>query len=166
MSGKLKLNSGVAWCVVGLVLVFSGAGCDDDESGADAAHGGHDDDHGDDDDAATPHDHDAMIGPDSGATCPASSTLTYDNFGKDFMTKYCVRCHSSKLKGSIARSMAPDGHDFDTLAGIDLVAKHIDEYAAAGPDSTNTKMPLSGVKPTVDERKKLGEWLACDLPEN
>lgn len=98
----------------------------------------------------------------TGATCPSSSDLTYESFGRDFMEKYCTRCHSSKLTGA-ARMDAPPGHDFDTLTGVLAVAEHVDEYAAAGPDATNTVMPPSGATPSAEERRKLGEWLACEL---
>lgn len=137
-------------------LMFA-AGCgSDDDAGHDDEHDG---DHNDGD-----HDHSKAVGPPSGAECPTNSTLTYDNFGKKFFEDYCIRCHSSKLKGD-ARMGAPAGHDFDSLAGIELVADHIDQKAAAGASKTNVAMPPDNPKPTVEERKKLGEWLACDLKE-
>jgi len=95
------------------------------------------------------------------ATCPADNTLTYDTFGKAFMTSYCVRCHSSTLKGSAGEGAA-EGHDYDTLNGILPWFDHIDEHAAAGPTIINTEMPPSGPLPTDDERRKLGQWLACE----
>ncbi len=98
----------------------------------------------------------------SGATCTQTSTLTYENFGRPFMETYCTRCHSSELRGS-DRNGAPIYHDFDTLLGILVVADHVDEYTAAGPDSTNKIMPPNGVAPTVEERFDLGDWLACEL---
>lgn len=99
----------------------------------------------------------------SGATCPPNSTLTYDNFTAGFMASYCTRCHASTLEGS-ARHGAPLFHDFDTEAGILNVGHHVDEYAAAGPSAVNTLMPDDGgAAPTVEERQKLGEWLACQL---
>ena len=97
----------------------------------------------------------------SGAVCPSGSTLTYDSFGKDFMTKYCTRCHSSAVTGEM-RNGAPSDHNFNTFAGIFVMADHIDEHAAAGPDAVNTEMPPSDPKPTEEERRKLGEWLACE----
>jgi uncharacterized membrane protein len=134
----------VSWGVIVLCLAFVGGGCDDD--------------------AGPDHDHDGTaIGPESGATCPDNSTLSYDNFGKDFMSKYCLRCHSTKVTGA-ARMMAPADHNFDTLAEIALLAEHIDQYAAAGPASTNVKMPKNDPKPSMDDRMKLGEWLACGAP--
>jgi uncharacterized membrane protein len=87
---------------------------------------------------------------------------TYENFGRDFMTRYCVRCHSSELQGP-ARNGAPDGHDFDVYQGIVPVAEHIDQFAAAGPTNVNVRMPPKGSAPTMSERKKLGQWMACEL---
>jgi uncharacterized membrane protein len=101
-------------------------------------------------------------GEPTGATCPTSSTLTYESFGKPFMEAYCTRCHSSTLKGAAARHDAPAGHDFDTLEGILVVAEHVDEYAAAGPAATNRIMPPEAPRPTDEERAQLGEWLACE----
>jgi uncharacterized membrane protein len=99
-------------------------------------------------------------GKPSGAVCPSGSTLTYENFGRTFMTTYCTRCHSSAVTGEM-RQGAPADHNFDSLAGIVDMAEHIDEHAAAGPDSVNTAMPPSDPKPMADDRRKLGEWLAC-----
>lgn len=96
------------------------------------------------------------------STCPASSQLTYESFGKPFMEAYCTRCHSSAKTGS-ARQGAPEGHDFDTLGGILVVAEHIDENAAAGPAAMNTEMPPTDPKPSEQERRDLGEWLACEV---
>ncbi|HEX5100693.1 MAG TPA: hypothetical protein VFV94_14385, partial [Polyangiaceae bacterium] len=77
----------------------------------------------------------------TGATCPETSVLTYESFGRAFMSNYCTRCHSSMLSGS-ARNGAPSDHNFDTLAGIRATpAEHIDEEAAAGPQNVNTSMP-------------------------
>lgn len=135
------------WATVPVILAV---GCGDDSADP------HPDDHHHDDEEED-------VGPDSGATCPDGSDVTYDNFAKDFFSEYCLRCHSSKLTGA-ARMMAPLDHDFDTIEGIALVAKHVDQLAAAGK-VTNDMMPPSGPKPTLEERKKLGEWLACDLPE-
>ena len=101
----------------------------------------------------------------SGATCPQGSTLTYTSFGKAFMDQYCVSCHASSLSGA-ARQGAPSDHDFDTLALVHATeAEHIDENAAAGPNAVNTEMPPAGSKaPSEEERRKLGEWLACGAP--
>lgn len=95
------------------------------------------------------------------SSCPNQSTLTYESFGRAFMESYCTRCHSSTRTG-FARSGAPTGHDFDTLSGILLVAEHIDQHAAAGPAGKNTEMPPTDPKPSDEERRQLGGWLACE----
>lgn len=107
---------------------------------------------------------DDVFGPPTESTCPEGSTLTYNNFGKNFMTKYCTRCHSSELMGE-DRQGAPTFHDFDTLYGIRAVSNHIDETTAAGPAAINDGMPVDGPSPTKDERYQLGEWIACGMPE-
>jgi uncharacterized membrane protein len=150
MARGSKHSAMIAVTYLSLVLIPSMAlqACGDDH-----AH-----DHGD-------HDHDEPVGPPSGAVCPDDSTLTYENFGQMFMEDYCTRCHSSELEGD-ARMDAPDGHDFDTIEGIWAVQDHIDQMAASGPDKTNMAMPLGNPKPTLEERELLGEWLACEAPEN
>jgi hypothetical protein len=89
--------------------------------------------------------------------------LTYTNFGQSFMQMYCVRCHSSQLKGP-DRNGAPLLHDFDTLYGIKPFIPHIDETTASGPAATNTSMPVGAPEPSNDQRMQLGEWLACGAP--
>jgi uncharacterized membrane protein len=99
----------------------------------------------------------------TGATCPPGSDLTYDSFGRQFFSDYCTRCHSTSVTGA-ARMNAPLDHNFDTLDGVKQEIEHVDEVAAAGPDSTNTLMPPDGKKPSAEERLKLGEWIACGTP--
>lgn len=143
------------------VLLAVGCGDDSGDDDHEDVHGDHGDDHGD----AAPHDHDADVGPPSESVCPeAGSDLTYANFAKGFFSSYCLRCHSAKVKGDL-RMGAPADHNFDTLEEIELLAKHIDEKAAAGPTVTNETMPPSGAKPSLADRKKLGEWLECGVPE-
>lgn len=99
----------------------------------------------------------------TGSTCPPDSTLTYDSFAAGFMASYCTRCHASTLSGP-DRHGAPLFHDFDSERGILNVGHHVDEYAAAGPLAVNTLMPGDdGPAPTVEERRQLGQWLACAL---
>ena len=112
----------------------------------------------------------------TGTVCPTPDplTLTYDNFGRDFMTRYCTWCHDSSLPRS-QRNGAPIYHDFDTLLGVRQVIDHVDEQAGFGPDAHNTFMPgdrCPSVKggpldkpcdqPTAEERSKLAQWLACE----
>jgi hypothetical protein len=142
------------WVAVPVVLA---AGCGDDDSDEHDP-GDHDDEHGD-------HDHSKPVGPPSEAECPNpdESDLTYDNFAKGFFSEYCNRCHSADVKGD-KRMNAPADHNFDTLEQIELLQDHIDQMAAAGK-KTNTTMPPSDPKPSLEDRKKLGEWIACGLKE-
>jgi len=121
--------------------------------------------HGDEDSGCCHEDdsHGVELGPPTGALCPSTQTLTYDNFAGPFMEKYCTRCHSSKLSGE-DRNGAPLYHDFDTLAGIRPVANHVDQMAGSGPNATNLQMPPDGDMPTLEERQKLAEWIACGIP--
>jgi hypothetical protein len=177
MGAKRRVTGMFAGSVLSAYVLTSliAAGCDDDKAADNPA--AHDDDHGsagssdhDDhsDEAAAggeaPHTHDAstMVGPLTGATCPTGSTLTYDNFAKAFFSNYCLRCHSEKVTGA-ARMDAPSDHNFDTLAEIDLLSMHIDEMAGSGPSATNTTMPPSDPKPTMEERQKLSEWIVCGV---
>jgi len=86
----------------------------------------------------------------SGATCPSTSTLTYDNFGRGFFANYCDRCHTNGISPTLM-----------TQAQIQAQRTAIDLNAAAGPNGVNTLMPESGTAPTEAERRQLGEWLAC-----
>jgi len=104
-----------------------------------------------------------LFGKPTASACPQNSTLTYDTFGRGFMESYCTRCHSSALTGA-ARKGAPSFHDFDTRFGIEAVSDHIDETTAAGPAAVNQGMPPRGPRPSLDERRQLGEWIACGLP--
>lgn len=144
MNRAVAIRFAVSLWVLPLAL---GVGCGGDDDG------GHDDDHGEEN-----------VGPDSGATCPDNSTLTYENFGKEFFSSYCLRCHSSSVTGE-KRMGAPPDHNFDKLSEIDLLKKHIDQMAASGPAHTNETMPPSNPKPSKEEREKLGEWIACEVPE-
>ena len=101
-----------------------------------------------------------LFGPPTEASCPDNSVLTYENFGKQFMERYCTRCHAVALTGA-QRHGAPSFHDFDTIFGVRAVADHVDETTASGPAATNTSMPPDSPKPADNERRALGEWLAC-----
>ncbi|MDB4932129.1 MAG: hypothetical protein JWM10_4613 [Myxococcaceae bacterium] len=92
-------------------------------------------------------------GGSSGATCPTNSTLTYDNFGRQFFATYCDRCHAAGTRPT-----------YSTLAQIRADRSAIDLAAAAGDSNVNTSMPESGTAPTEAVRRQLGEWLACNAP--
>jgi len=99
----------------------------------------------------------------SGAECPDGSTLTYDSFGREFMTDYCTSCHDSALSGTL-RNDAPSAYNFDTIEGIRDASDEIDGEAAAGPEHINTAMPPEDPRPSEADRYRLGEWLACGAP--
>ncbi|MFT3922308.1 MAG: hypothetical protein QM778_07220 [Myxococcales bacterium] len=93
--------------------------------------------------------------------CPKGSTLTYAENIQPFMAEYCTSCHSASVPES-QRDGAPTNLNFDTEAEIIANTTGIIKQAAAGPGFKNTKMPEGdGPKPSNDERKMLGEWLAC-----
>lgn len=94
-------------------------------------------------------------GNSTGSTCPTASTLTYANFGQNFMQTHCLSCHSAS---------GPESPKLDTVQQIRAASSDIDKSAAAGPNGVNTYMPESG-SVTDDDRRKLGEWLACGAPE-
>jgi mono/diheme cytochrome c family protein len=95
------------------------------------------------------------LGDATGSTCPADSTLTYANFGQAFFQTNCLSCHASN---------GPESPKFDSVAQIRANKSDIDRAAAAGPSAVNTYMP-DGASVAEAERRKLGEWLACNAPE-
>jgi uncharacterized membrane protein len=94
-----------------------------------------------------------------GAECPDDAP-TYESFGKQFVQDYCLRCHSTAKTGD-DRNGAPVAHDYDDVSVVRREWEHIDQMAGAGDDVTNTLMPPSAPRPSVEERKKLAQWLAC-----
>ncbi len=85
--------------------------------------------------------------------CPPTGTaLTYQNFGEQFFTSYCVQCHGGP-NGYSSRS-------FTDVASIRAQAADIFRNAARD----NTSMPPGPNDPPQDQRYKLAEWLACGAP--
>ena len=100
----------------------------------------------------------------SGAACPPSGAPTASDFGRAFLETHCLSCHSASVTGA-AREGAPQGVDFDTPEAVRHQAASIDAHTAAGPAAVNTAMPpASRSAPSMDERVKLGQWLACGAP--
>ncbi|HKP59334.1 MAG TPA: hypothetical protein VJV78_21570 [Polyangiales bacterium] len=98
----------------------------------------------------------------SGASCPEDSELTYDSFGKEFIGKYCLRCHTVSL--TAPDRVTPEGRDFDDLALIRTNAHAIDQQAASGPLGNHNSMPPNEPFPAMLQRQRLGQWLACGAP--
>ena len=106
---------------------------------------------------------------------PDPGEPSYDSFGRQFMTDYCVSCHSRELPRS-QRHGAPLYHDFDSLTGVIQTADHIDEQSGIGPAAENFFMPpercpsqpgtevdIDCPKPTEAERRELALWIACEM---
>ncbi len=87
-------------------------------------------------------------GQPTGATCPPDSPLTWESFGRTFMTSWCVGCHRGY--GDLER-VRGDARDIDGVAG-------------AGPNGVNRAMPEGDLEPTREEREALARWLACGAP--
>jgi hypothetical protein len=85
---------------------------------------------------------------DAGGGDGGACALSYENFGKQFMTTYCISCHS----GTAAKRMV----QLDTLAGVVKNKTAVKRLAV-----TNTTMPEGTLKPAAADRQKLGQWLDC-----
>jgi hypothetical protein len=99
----------------------------------------------------------------SGALCPPASPLTYDSFGRQFFTDYCLRCHASQNVGE-ARNGAPASINFDDLELVRMHRRRIDQVAGSGPLGTATFMPWNEPVPSTEVRTQLSQWLACGAP--
>ncbi|MFT3923713.1 MAG: hypothetical protein QM778_14370 [Myxococcales bacterium] len=92
------------------------------------------------------------------AECPPNGTsLSYENFGEEFMARWCTRCHQPYAAN---RHGAPGEFNFDSLRGIRLHADRIFARAALDNDS----MPPGPDDPPLSQREDLAEWLACGAP--
>lgn len=85
--------------------------------------------------------------------CPPSGTsLSYASFGKEFIDRWCIRCHGSGSDESHVTLATPS--DIQTHRAI--------VFRQAADD--NESMPIGPDGPSAEERHKLGEWLACGAP--
>jgi hypothetical protein len=76
-----------------------------------------------------------------------SCTLTYANFGQQFLSNYCVGCHGA---------VSPRGNlRLDSLASI--TARKAQAKAAV----LNSVMPQGANKPSAADRERFGQWLDC-----
>jgi uncharacterized membrane protein len=90
--------------------------------------------------------------------CPKGGTsLTYQNFGAQFFTAYCNRCHSAELD---QREGAPENYAFTSRDAVVAVKDRI--FVRAAGD--NSSMPPGPDDPPAEERDKLADWLACGAP--
>lgn len=79
--------------------------------------------------------------------CPTASNLTYANFGAAFIHDNCGECHEGKESPSLKTQAQVAKNS----------SKILDEtvYTDAMPEDGNL---------TIEERRMLGEWLACGAP--
>ncbi len=87
--------------------------------------------------------------------CPANAgALTYESFGKPFLDRWCNGCHAA---ASPNRNGAPSAVVFDTPDDVQQWKARI--FALAADD--NDSMPPNLDGPPPDDRRRLGDWLAC-----
>lgn len=90
--------------------------------------------------------------------CPPQGTqLTYESFGRQFLSTYCNNCHNAS-EGH--RNGAPESYRFETLADVHDHRDRIFVRAAA----SNVTMPPGVEDPAPEQREQLAEWLACGAP--
>jgi uncharacterized membrane protein len=94
-------------------------------------------------------------GEDSGF-CSDAPTVTYETFGKGFLTENCQSCHAST---SPNRNDAPEDVTFDTVDEVWALSDRILARAAAEPP---TMPPMAGT--SEDDRLLLRYWLTCGTP--
>jgi uncharacterized membrane protein len=91
------------------------------------------------------------------------NSLTYENFGADFMARYCLPCHNETLTDDLARSDAPTAINFNTLFGIREFQKRI--RLRAGEQGDMPPRLLFWIEhPSEEERINLIRWLDCGAP--
>jgi hypothetical protein len=93
-----------------------------------------------------------------GRECPPDNTTTYANTGGPILISWCVICHSSHVPAN-QRQGATMGVNFDTVEGIRDQLLRI--YARAGDDN-DSMPPIDSL--SADERRRLGDWIACGAP--
>lgn len=83
--------------------------------------------------------------------------VTYDNFGKAFLEKYCTKCHVSTKTTMMTRMGAPAGSDFDKVEAVQQYKDKIVQLV-----TVKKSMPPVAPKPADDEKAKLKTWLECE----
>lgn len=78
--------------------------------------------------------------------CPPTSTLTYQNFGKQLMETYCLDCHDRRRPQLNTQQEVQQASSSILQAAV---------YTDSMPDGRS--MPQSA-------REQLNEWLACGAP--
>jgi hypothetical protein len=95
---------------------------------------------------------------DTGTTlADCGAGVQWNGFGQGFLLTYCTACHATTVTGE-GRKGAPEGIDFDTLAGTQDHTERIKVRVLTSGD-----MPPSG-GPSSEELAMLKQWLDCGLP--
>ena len=96
---------------------------------------------------------------DSGVdVCADAPVVTYESFGRGFLTQDCQGCHASTVVGD-DRHGAPDAVAFDD---VDAAWTHAERILARASGDAPTMPPQAGT--TADDRQRLVWWLTCAEP--
>lgn len=88
---------------------------------------------------------------------PDCAELTYENFGKKFVTTYCVECHSGSSTTSALGNVS-----LDSAANVIKNKTYLKKVTAPRPDGKEPRMPKGGNEAlTNEERLKFGVWADC-----
>ena len=92
--------------------------------------------------------------------------LDWDSYGQAFFDQHCTGCHSSSLSGP-DRNGAPDGVNFDTLAGAQAHWNAALSRVEAGhPATQTTGGGIQGADYTAEETDTFARYIQCseDVP--
>ena len=84
---------------------------------------------------------------------------TYAAFAMPLFTSFCVRCHSSTLVGSVARSGAPNGLDWNLESSVRMNLPLIRNAIGV-----LNYMPLNPPNITCDQRRHIVRWIDIGAP--
>src|SRR5688572_25808006 len=88
-------------------------------------------------------------GGDGDGDIDCTTAPTYENFGEDFVSTYCLGCHASGIPGE------PD-NTFDTHEDI------MDQADGMADALMSGLMPLEGaLQPSAEDRERAIQWLSC-----
>lgn len=79
--------------------------------------------------------------------CPTDNTLTYANFGEQFVADHCLECHDGDESPRLTTQASIQQRTSQLL--------HEAVYTTAMPEDEDL---------SLDTRKQFGEWLACGAP--
>lgn len=88
--------------------------------------------------------------------CEEQPVVTYDTFGRGFLSTYCNGCHGGAV---VDRQGAPGSVVFDTPEDVEVYADRILARTAPADGSAPTMPPVGGV--TEEDRERLVIWLTC-----